>query len=187
VPGLTVACVQVGDYLGRGEEYVEKLQAGVARHLSAPFRFECLREATRAGWWAKLDLFRPGMFEGRVLYLDLDSVIVGPLDRLAESKGILHLGRWGWTKNDYGSGVMVWDAGEHEEVWARAPADVEQRFRGDQDWMTHLGGWPALPDGLCVSYRYHAKAGPPKSASVCCFHGTPKPHELGGWVAEAWR
>lgn len=184
---LTIACVEVGNYLGRGAEYVAKLRAMVERHLRLPFRFECISQSEKAGWWAKVDLFEPGRFTGRVLYFDLDTVIVGPLDALADSKGILRLTDWGWTKNDYGSGVMVWDAGEHEEIWTRYTPDVPQRFRGDQDWMTHLGGWPALPKGLCVSYRYLSREAPPPGASVVAFHGVPKPHEvLTGWVPRAW-
>jgi len=185
---ITVVCVNVENYLGRGAEYVEKLRAMVARHLSLPHRFECISVSDKPGWWAKIDLFQPGRFNGRVLYLDLDTVIVGPLDALANSKGILHLADWGWSKNDYGSGVMVWDAGEHEEIWSRYDPTVPERFRGDQDWMTHLGGWSALPKGLCVSYRYESRNAPPPAARVVCMHGTPKPHEIGtGWVPEYWK
>lgn len=185
---ITVACVNVGNYLGRGEEYVARLRAMVARHLSLPHRFECITASNKPGWWAKIDLFQPGRFTGRVLYLDLDTVIVGSLDELAQSKGILHLRDWGWTKNDYGSGVMVWDADEHEEIFERYDATVPTRFRGDQDWITHLGGWPALPKGWCVSYRYLSKVAPPAGASVICFHGQPKPHEVTtGWVPQHWK
>lgn len=185
---ITVVCVNVGNYLGRGDEYVRKLRAMVARHLQPPHRFECITRSNKPGWWAKIDLFQPGRFSGRVLYLDLDSVIVGPLDALADTKGILHLADWGWTKNDYGSGVMVWDAGEHEEIFEQYYNQVPQQFRGDQDWMTHLGGWPALPKGLCVSYRYESTNHPPTGASVVCMHGEPKPHQItAGWVPEHWR
>jgi hypothetical protein len=209
---LIVACVEVGDYLGRGKDYVRRLRSMVSRHLSAPHKFVVITDnhARHApmpprdgdfltldlfgfkhlqGWWAKLAMFAPGYFPqgARVLYLDLDTVIVGSIDRLAEVKGILHLADWGWQKNDFGSGVMAWDTGEHAEIWERFTPDVPQRFRGDQDWMTHLGGWPALPKGLCVSYRYLSREAPPAGASVVCFHGKPKPHELAeGWVPKHW-
>lgn len=190
---LTVVCVEWGNYLGRGAEYVDKLKAMVQRHLSLPHAFVCLQpDVGLAGWWNKIELFRPGRFSGRVVYLDLDTVIVGSIDKLAASKGILHLADWGWTKNDYGSGVMVWDAGEHDWIFKLFKPDVPRRFRGDQDWMTHLrdvgaDSWPALPKGLCVSYRYVSRPAPPAGASVVCFHGKPKPHELaGGWVPHHW-
>ena len=197
---ITVACVEQGNYLGRGAEYVQVLKASVARHLAQPHRFVCLSDRDHAGvecvplegglsgWWAKLNLFRPGLFEGRVLYLDLDTIVVGALDRLADSKGILHLDRWGWDRKVYGSGVMCWDAGEYADVWTARRDTLPQEFEGDQDWITALGGWPALPDGLAVSYRYHCLRGVPAGAAVVCCHGTPKPHQITlGWAVEAWR
>lgn len=184
---LTIACVNVGDYLGRGEEYVAKLRAGVARHLALPHEFVCIRESAKPGWWAKVDLFEPGRFRGRVLYLDLDTVIVGDLARLVVHKGLLHLQDWGWTTPTYGSGVMVWDVGEHAEIFELYDKHVPARFRGDQDWLTALGGWDALPRELNYSYRYHAKRAVPDGAVTVSFHGRPKPHEItDGWVPQAW-
>lgn len=205
---LTVACVEVGNYEGRGAEYVEKLRRMVARHLTAQHRFVVLTDDGERhggppgvvwlppefkGWWGKVCLFDQNLFEGRVLYLDLDTVIVGSLDELVHHKGILHLDHWGWERKVYGSGVMVWDAGEHAEIWTQFTPEVPRRFggegQGDQDWVTSLGGWDALPRGVCVSYRYHCrKNGPPAGASVVCFHGRPKPHEFTeGWVKEGWQ
>lgn len=197
---ITVACVEVQEYCGRGREYVQKLRSMVARHLSAPHRFVCISDRPHEGvevikafgnlrgWWVKTQLFFPGLLSGRCVYLDLDSVVTGPLEPLAESKGILHLDRWGWDKKVYGSGVMAWDAGEHADIWSKFTPDVPKKFPGDQDFITSLGGWPALPDGLCVSYRYHCKKGPPAGASVCAMHGRPKPHEIADqWVRDAWK
>lgn len=185
---ITVACVEWGNYLGRGEEYVEKLQRGVARWMSLPHEFVCLRpDGDLIGWWNKIELFRPGRFAGRVLYIDLDSVIVGPLDPLAVHPGVVHLRDWGWKRHVYGSGTMVWDAGDHSDIFTRYTPEVAEWFEGDQDWMTHLGGWDALPAQLVRSYRYHCKAGPPPGCSIVAFHGKPKPHEFtDGWVATAW-
>ena len=185
---LTVVCVNVENYLGRGQEYVDKLRAMVGRNLSQPFRFECITESDKPGWWAKCDLFEPGRFSGRVMAFDLDTVIVGSLDKLAGIKGTINLADWGLPKLPYGNAVMVWDAGEHEEVWTRYTPDIPKRLRGDADWMFELGGWPALPKGVNVSYRYHAKAGPPVGAVTVSFHGKPKCHEvLTGWVPKLWR
>lgn len=210
---LIVAAVEWGDYLGRGAEYVTKLRHMVARNMTAPYEFTlltdsferhmeprgCIRPETKrnmkllrpglTGWWNKIALFAPGAFQPgqRVLFLDLDVVITGPLMPLFERKGIIHLRDWGWQHMAYGSGVMVWDAGEHSEIWSRFTPEVPQRFRGDQDWLFSLGGWEALSPQLLRSYRYHSKGGAPEGCSVVSFHGNPKPHELGGWVAEGWR
>lgn len=197
---ITVVCVEVQEYCGRGREYVQKLRSMVARHLSMPHRFVCISDRTHEGvevikafgnlrgWWAKTQLFFPGLVSGRCVFFDLDTVIVDSLDELVQHKGILHLDRWGWERKVYGSGVMVWDGGEHSDIWSSFTDAVPRKFEGDQDWITSLGGWPALPDGICVSYRYHSKQGPPPGASVVAFHGRPKCHEVTtGWVPQAWR
>lgn len=199
---LTVACVEWGNYQGRGTEYVLKLRAMVARHLPLPHRFVCLTDDLtpragvesiavtpgRVGWWNKVELFRPGLFTGRVVAFDLDTLVVGSLDELVTIKGTVHLTDWGWPKNMYGNAIMVWDAGEHEDVWTRYTPEVATRLRGDNDWMFELGGWPALPKGMNVSYKYHAKKGPPPGAVTVSMHGAPKCHEVPtGWVPEVWR
>jgi hypothetical protein len=207
---LTVACVEWGDYLGRGAEYVENLYRGVLRHMRQPFRFQVLTESVRrhwpgherygfdiaelpegrVGWWNKLALFQPRMFERgeRVLFIDLDSVIVGELDGMAAQKGLIYLRDWGWKKDMYASGTMVWDHGEHERAWSAWTPAVAKRLEGDQDWLFELGGWPRMRPELIRSYRYHCKAGPPPGCSIVAFHGKPKPHEFkDGWVSENWR
>jgi len=185
---LTVACVNHGNYLGRGDQYVNTLHAMVRRNLSREFDFVCLKDEGDAGWWAKIELFRPGRFSGRVLYTDLDSVIVGSLEELADTKGIIDLNDWGWKTHTLSSAVMVWDAGEHAEIFTRYTATVPKRFRGDQDWITHLGGWQALPSHLCRSYRYDCVDVPPSDCVHVSMHGRPKPHEIrDGWVPSAWR
>lgn len=185
---LTVACVNVQNYLGRGDLYVAKLKSMVSRHVLQPFAFECITASDKPGWWAKVDLFQPGRFAGRVMAFDLDTVITGPLDVLAATKGTVHLTDWGWAKNMYGNAVMVWDAGEHEDIYKKYTPAVAKRLRGDNEWMFELGGWPALPKGMNVSYRYHAIARPPAGAVTVSMHGKPKCHEItAGWVPQYWR
>lgn len=187
---LTVACVESGNYQGRGAEYVDKLRSMVARYLTLPHRFVCVRPEVEGlkGWWNKVELFRPGRFQGRVLYLDLDTVITGPLDALAAHPGIIHLVRWGWAKHVYGSGCMVWDAGQHADVFTRYSADVPKKFEGDQNWIQSVSRWDALPFPLVCSAKYHCKNGPPPGAAVACFHGPKKPHNSNQqWVRDNWR
>ena len=198
---LTVACVCWGNYQGRALEYVQKLQRGVARNLDQPHRFVCFTDQHLpvdtlplapglTGWWNKLQLFAPWAFTHgeRVLYLDLDNIVVGGLDELAEHKGVIWLDDWGWKTRVYGSGVMVWDAGEHEEVWTTFEAGRSDiGLHGDQDWLTQIGGWERLPPGLCRSYKYECRDSVPQGTRVVCTHGTPKPHQiLTGWVPQAW-
>lgn len=137
------------------------------------------------GWWQKIALFKPGKLpEGRIVYFDLDVAITGELDTLIDQPGIIR----DWHLPTYNSSVMVWDTGEHAEAWERFTPDVVQRLRGDQDWLSEVGGWETFPEGWCVSFRSHAQQWPPAGARVICFHGRPKPHEVtSGWVPAAWK
>lgn len=204
---ITVACVEHGDYQKRGAEYVRKLKAAVQRNMTRAHRFVCLTDDPRrhpgvecqmlpgrekdglSGWWAKCYLFSPDRFEGRVLFTDLDNTIVGPLDDLVEHKGLIHLARWGWAKNDYSSCVMVWDGGQHGEIWSKYTLDVPRQFTGDQDWITHLGGWDALPDAPVRSYRYHCGKGVPDGCAIVAMHGRPKQSDLpeDHWMRSYWK
>ena len=93
---LTVACCNVGDYLGMGQKYVDTLRSMCARHCP-PHEFVCITEAEQAGYWCKLELFRPGRFTGNVLYLDLDVVIS---DRLHGLVDLLETGDF-WALDDF--------------------------------------------------------------------------------------
>jgi hypothetical protein len=98
---INIVCVlRQGGKVGYDVSWVEKLQNSVARNLSIPHRFICLSDVDvpcerislknvsglkGPGWWAKLQLFKPGLFDGPVLYFDLDTVITGNLDELVNT------------------------------------------------------------------------------------------------------
>ena len=187
---LTVVVVEWGNYLGRAAEYIDKMRNMLARHLSQPYQFEVLRPTAglkQDGCWPKLEIFKPGR-AGRVLYLDLDTVIVGPLDELVKHKGAIHLADWHFPKNIHAGGILLWDGDERAHIWESLTPEVCKTFVNDQEWMTSLGCWDRLPPGLNVSYRHHAAAKVPEGAVTVSFHGEPKPHEvLTGWVPRLWQ
>jgi len=94
---ITYACVlrSGGIYT---PEWVRKLSRAVGFHASRPHRFVCLSDvdvpcerielsSDLPGWYAKLELFRPGLFDGPVVYLDLDTLVIGdltPLEAIAD-------------------------------------------------------------------------------------------------------
>jgi hypothetical protein len=92
---LTVACVYRSGGRFYSTRYVEVLRNMVKRNLSLPHRFVCLTDvedvpceriplvANWPGFYSKIELYRPGLFKGPVLYFDLDTVIHGSLDALA--------------------------------------------------------------------------------------------------------
>jgi hypothetical protein len=92
---LTVACVYRSGGRHYSTRYVEVLRNMVKRNLTLPHRFVCLTDIEDvpceriplvAGWpgfYSKIELYRPGLFKGPVLYFDLDTVIHGNIDALA--------------------------------------------------------------------------------------------------------
>lgn len=204
---VTIVCVNVGPKYPM--EYVAILRDMVTRHLpTGQYTFACLTDRpdelpagvlplsadpALPGWWQKVKLFDPALgLSGRIVYFDLDVAITGRLDDLIATPGIIQ----DWHYPAYNSSVMVWDAGDHADIWSRfTPADMERpsdlapgAIWTDQDWMYRLGGWNTFPSAWCVSYRSHAVAWPPRHASVVCFHGEPKPHQVkDGWVPQSWK
>lgn len=201
---IHVVCVRVGELYAR--EYVAILHDMVSRHLAEPFTFWCVTDdpgplhpeinIIRAdpalkGWWQKVALFSsemPWEIGERILYLDLDVAVVGRLEELAKTKGIIR----DWHQPGYNSSVMVWDHGEHRAIYEMFSPLITHELPGDQDWIWKVAEktkarWDYLPRDWCVSFRSHAQEFPPHGTKVVCFHGRPKPHECAGWVKDVWR
>jgi hypothetical protein len=210
---LTVACVlrSGGIY---DASWVGKLQRGVARHLTLPHRFVCLSDlevpceaiplvTDWPGWWAKLELFRPGLFPGRVLYFDLDTVVVGSLDAIAAYPHRFTMAHEFWRPRQYCSTAMAWDGARDWGIAQGFNIALAEEYRnynkiGDQAFIEDsltLRGIPIdafrdlFGERSIASYKaHHCQRAPPADAAVVAFHGRPKPHEFErGWVAELWR
>jgi hypothetical protein len=174
---LTVACVWVQGHVPYDVEYVARLASMVRRALARPYTFVCLTDQPRAvpagvtplavpsprplkGWWSKIELFRPARFTGRVLFLDLDSLVVDALDPIVDYPApfalVPHTGKPGGTYEQgregltivkrFNSSVMVWDAGTQTHLFTSWTPAVAGRLWGDQD---HIGeqsrGAAAMP------------------------------------------
>lgn len=94
---ITFACVLAGTGAPYTDEWVRKLRNAVARHYPYPHRFVCLTDRTEIEgvetiklqhdwpiYWSKLELFKPGTFEGPVIYMDLDVLITGDITQFAQ-------------------------------------------------------------------------------------------------------
>lgn len=185
---LNIICVNSNNYLGRGNEYVARLRAGVARHLGADYTFHVLTErdipGTVQGWWAKLAMFQPGRFSGRCLYFDLDTVICGPLDDIASVDGPMHGIEDFYRPGRFASGVMSWTAEDYSHVWTQFERAGFPQFdpNGDQGWIETMVPdaklWQREIPGQIVSFKADCLNGVPENARVIAFHGLPRPHTL---------
>ena len=200
--GLTVWCMNTNNHAP--QEEVDILQDMVERNLSIPHEFVCITESDLPGWWGKVRLF-DGRANRRNLWLDLDTVITGPLDGLltpvdADIRIIKN-----WALSGYGgcqSSVIYWEGMKGRVIsdafdpgiahWP--PRNDNGALWGDQEWMTELRDEGSLKveyfsaDDI-VCYKYHCRgkvAFEPKGIKIVVFHGKPKPSEVRDpWVVEA--
>jgi len=206
---LDIVCVKWGDRYG--PDYVNRLYAMVARHLDAGTegRFTCFTDDDKGlrdeihvrplarnvkGWWNKLFLFAPGQFSwrDRVLFFDLDTLIIGDIDEICRYDGEFAILRDFYRPDGWQSSVMAWrgDFGAH--IWRSWNREGRPEIEGgDQAWIepvqTKADRLQDLFPGAFVSYKVDCHPYPPRDAKVVCFHGEPKPHDCGAaWVRSVW-
>lgn len=192
---LTVACCWWGWY---PVEYVIRLKESASRNLTVPHRFVCMTDreapcdtvplATDLPDNMKLmALYRPDNgLEGRVLALDIDSLITGSLDDIAAYNGNFCTARDFYRPDMTDGFLRAFEAGKHAYLWEKASNRYRMEIPYFKDHMEKPDYWQDLYPGQVVSYKVHCKDGPPKGARIVSFHGKPKLHECGGWVKELW-
>ena len=218
---VTVACVWTGDKYP--QEYVTKLQRMVERHIDTPHRFVCYTDQNALHmnhvrvdrynlprWWAKMCLFSPLMRmypDDRLIYLDLDTVVLSSLAALASVElpsgfGICanfarRAGATNWPCR-YGSCVMVMDPWFGQDVWLDFLSDQHNLMRradrhGDQrviEWIVKEEPTilqDALPEGFFLNYRDFSEERDDR-ASLAIFGGRRDPSNCETeWIREQWQ
>jgi hypothetical protein len=209
---LTVLCVlkSGGDY---DAEYVRKLRDSVARHLTIPHRFVCLSDVPVPceriplkhgwkGWWSKIEVFRPDVVTGPTLYLDLDTIVVDDLDRVAAIPYEFAMLNIREKDTKVGNSGAMWLTKPFPHVYERFAEkpdywidyherNAKDRYMGDQAFISDC--FPAIPKlhhalpGFFRSYKYdRCQEEIPAGCAVVCFGGPPRPAQAGGWVKQAW-
>lgn len=213
---ITVLCVlrSGGVYT---PEWVTRLRDAVARNLTLPHQFVCLSDVAVPAvgtvrlrhdwprWWAKVEMFAPwneGL--GRVLYLDLDTVITGNIDDFADYDGQACITRdfnFGCPSQsvlNFAPGSMrhLWDAFvSAPDAWMADGDKMIAPHFGDQVLMTKVHGdrpigfWQDRIPGQLVSYKNDCRAGLPSNARIVCLHGKPKQCDFppDHWVGNYWK
>jgi len=126
---INIVCVlRQGGKVGYDASWVEKLKNSISRNCTLPHRFVCLSdcevpceriplESTGDGFWAKLQLFKPGLFKDPVFYLDLDTVICGNIDEIIKSVSNEKFVMWLEADKQIHSSAMMWWNGDYSKLW----------------------------------------------------------------------
>ena len=232
---MNIVCLKWGDKYG--PEYVNRLYSGVNRNCSIPFKFICFTDNDHGlntniqtipidssslpvnqrgfqGWWFKLHLFENNNgLNGRVVYIDLDTVITGNIDHILQNtQGFVTLRDFyrGYPPNqpprdEVGSGLLAWDHNEHDYFYSEFMPSAEKLMPrypgGDQMWIQdrqqertywqdHFPNQIVSFKAHCVPHRSRAKVSSklPHDARIVCFHGPPRPHEVAhhDWMKQHW-
>lgn len=220
------ACLIHGDKYNWS--YVDTLYNMLVKNVSMDIRLHVYTEASRGvpppyikhelkdwpgvagprqSWWYKLQLFNPEHFQGRLLYLDLDTVIFENIDCLWSDSS-----KYFWTIKDFkylwrdwagiNSSLMLWDTVKFSHIWddflTQDLSDVIKKYPGDQDYLSAVLNprdirffdsnlikswrWQLLDGGLDFKTRKYRRPGAgtllDPTTRIAIFHGNPKPHEI---------
>lgn len=222
---LTIVCVLwQGDFRHREYEFdwVVKLRNMAKKNISIAHEFVCLTNIKPMkkesegikiiplindwpGWWSKIELFRPDIFEGRVLCLDLDMIIIDNIDYFATHPSpFILLGPWGRAGapikikegkralTKYNSSVMSFYAngGIPEKMYRDFDYGAINFFRGDQDYIADACPYlDTFKKGMvvklkdCPGGRLHDTA----KIVLCMPDKNNKAAHKYKWVREVWQ
>lgn len=226
--GQVIDCACVLHGTGYDWQYVEKLYNMLVRYLPTGIRFHVYTEHDRSvpphmikhilddwgvsgpkkSWWYKMQLFNRQHYQGQLLYLDLDVVVVRDLSWITTLPT-----DYFWCIRDFrylqnaqvntmNSSMMWFDTDKFGWVWDKFNSgNVLQTigsFPGDQDFLNHTIDhnqrrffedryfesyrWQCLDGGYNFKKRTHHQPGSgvciASDTSVVVFHGKPKPHQV---------
>lgn len=196
-------------------EYVERLRAGVARHLKADHEFRVFSpdegyEPLQAGCFVRLRAFDPYWQQAmainpgdRIVCIDLDTVVTGELDPLFAGPEPFKILLGANASNPCRMNGSIWyvDAGHRPDVWSdfslEAAAKISHfSFPDDQGWMDSkmpdAAGWQVGPaSGIYAFCKPGWPKGDalPKNARIVAFPGWRDPSKFVhlDWVRSNWK
>jgi hypothetical protein len=168
-----------------GPEYVNKLFNMVERNCTLPHDFVCLTDdpsgldpriktiplpSNLQGWWCKPYMYSKDLpINGTILYMDLDVVIAGNIDKLftyqpnhwCTIRDFTRAMRPDWKK--YNSSVVRFKTGQLDHVWTEFQENqhnIQRRLHGDQDWLfeaTRKSQAMLYPDSWILSWKWEVR------------------------------
>jgi hypothetical protein len=196
--------------------YVERLKAGVARNLEQECKFAIFAPYSEdeyltkiPGCFCRLRMFSRewqdahGIEEGdRIVLIDLDVVITGPLDQLfdRDEDFVILQGANASNPCPFNGSLQMLKAGKHENVWKdfslkRAGQVKYDSFPDDQAWLADripdAAGWKAGPESGVYAFKkpgWPTGDDLPADARIVAFPGWRDPSKFTNleWVRKHW-
>lgn len=190
---INIACVKWGNKYS--SDYVNRLYSMIQRNFSLDHNFICFTDNPKEinknieikllptlleGWYNKLYLFKEGLMKGKVIYFDLDTIILKNIDELANYQGDLALLN-DFNNNTLATGIMIWKAEKNYKIWEKyKEMNYPKYFNGDGQFFNDNYDADKINsffNGI-LSFKNHCKYRVPINARIVCFHGKPKNHEV---------
>lgn len=160
------------------EEWVDKLFQQLTRNVTIPFKFTCLSNVDTKfntvklitdskSFWNKIELFRPNLFDGPVLYFDLDVIICKDITEVINK--LLLLDKFLMVKEPYqdivNSSIMYWN-GDYSylyENYIKNKDSICEEYKkvpryGDQSYISENVDYDLIenhsPDNF-INWKHH--------------------------------
>lgn len=201
---INVACVfnkqQNINKIEYDVSWVDKLYRGVVRNLNIPFKFFCFSNVDTCyntvklisnsnGYWNKIELFRKNLFDGPVLYFDLDVVICKNITKAVEK---LPMDQFLMVEEPYkkihNSSIMYWNGDysylyenyiQNQHSIVKEYADISRQGNlGDQGYINENVTHSLIEkytDNKFIEWQHHKINSIISDPSVLIFTGTQKP------------
>lgn len=199
-----------------GPDHVARLARGVRKHLCQEHRFcvfnpypQDVALTQMPGCFARLRMFDRqwqkvhGLKEGdRLVGMDLDTVITGPLDSLfdRDEPFVILQGANAANPCPFNGSLQMLRAGAHQEVWSDFSLEAAKtmpfyEFPDDQGWLWHklpdAAGWKAGPDSGVYAFQkpgWPRGEALPADARLVVFPGWRDPSKFTHlpWVKDNW-
>lgn len=134
-------------------------------------------------WWSKLELFNP-LIKGDLMYFDLDTLVINVPVSPNVTTVLTDFG----DNNVIASGLMFLKEADRINVWNEWIKSPESHMKAHIKWPAGDGGFLNRFYNKCqrwqdinkvYSWKYHCAKGIPADADIVCFHGNPRPWQIG--------
>lgn len=198
------------------KDYIDRLRESVKRNVKQPYQWRVFHPEARdvhltkiPGCFCRLRMFDPewqarNFIDDRLVLIDLDTVITGPLDEVFDRPEPFVIMQGGNAANPcrFNGALQMLRAGAHPEVWNDFSVEAASKvpfytYPDDQGWIWHklpdAAGWKCGKESGVYVFR---KPGwpvmlddhMPDGARLITFNGPRSPDKFKDlpWIKEHW-